>query len=116
MRELREPAVVRVEEYSVERVPWRPEELERGVIYLCGEERFGPPALAIFLCPCGCGGPQVHGYSDGLIQLNLTGSVRSHRWGHEVHEDGTITIAPSILRLNNCKSHFFIRRSRVEWA
>ena len=60
---------------------------------------------ATFACPCRCG---------EVIALNL---MRSHspRWAIELHADGTISLAPSVVS-TRCGSHFWIRRSRVEWV
>jgi hypothetical protein len=60
---------------------------------------------ATFACPCRCG---------EMIALNL---MRSHspRWTIELHADGSISLAPSVVA-TRCGSHFWIRRSRVEWV
>jgi hypothetical protein len=46
--------------------------------------------------------------------LNL---MRSHRprWSFEVHADETVSIHPSVV-VTTCGSHFWVRRSRVEWT
>lgn len=63
------------------------------------------PKWLRFQCPCGCG---------DVIALNL---MTSHhpRWTVEVHQDGTLTAHPSV-DAQTCKSHFWIRRSRIDWV
>ena len=56
---------------------------------------------AWFLCPCGC---EQHTY------------VHNHEWEFELHDDNSITISPSLLQMNGCKSHFFIRHNKVVWC
>lgn len=84
-------------------------DLEPGVLYLSG----GPGCTVDYLhvtllCPCGCG-REVWVGSDPE-------SPPSHCWSIERHEDGTVTVAPSIAFRGGracCGSHFFIRRSRI---
>lgn len=86
--------------------------IEEGIIYLHGDLEFDP-WVASFRCPCG----YPNEYNSGLIQLILLKDNKGGpRWEYELHEDGTITFTPSILRLMYCKCHFFIRRNKVVWA
>lgn len=62
---------------------------------------------AVFTCPCGEGKP---------ILINLREGQSPNVWGFEEHEDGTITLSPSVLLGGACTSHFFIRRNRVDWC
>lgn len=64
-----------------------------------------PDSLA-FKCPCGC---------NSIILLNLLEDARP-RWNYNLTNKGKISISPSIWRKFGCKSHFFIRESRVEWV
>jgi hypothetical protein len=89
---------------------------EPGVLYLdCAAS--GEVHNVRFLCPCGdpnC----LH-----ILPVNGHGKVS---WGFEEHEDGTVTLSPSIFRRVHhypernlsvgCGSHFFIRRNRVDWV
>lgn len=80
--------------------------LDPSTIYLWG---YGPPFAALFLCPCGCG-------KEISIRV-VQGKPDAYQcWTFETHEDGTITLSPSILQRFDCKAHFFIRRGRVVWA
>lgn len=94
-----------------------------GVLYLDVDPETGVVCHVRFLCPCGDPGClhilPVH-KQDGT--LNAYGKAC---WGFEEHDDGTVTLTPSILRRvhrNNdgmefgCGSHFFIRRNKVVWA
>ena len=58
-----------------------------------------------FECPCKCG---------EVIALNLMAS-HTPRWSVELHDDGTVTVHPSV-DATNCRSHFWIRRSRIDWV
>jgi len=60
-----------------------------------------------FICPCGCG-----------KELSIHGNigVEKQHWSLIKNADGTITTTPSILHINDCKSHFFITNNKVNWA
>lgn len=77
--------------------------LKAGKIVVVGPEN--RPKWLRFDCPCGCG---------EVIALNLMTSHTPH-WKVEVHEDGTLTVLPSIDSMR-CNSHFWIRRSHIEWV
>ena len=81
-----------------------PDSIRSRAVYVAGEN--GHPWAASMLCPCGCG---------DMIQLNLLPQVRPC-WKVTTHEDGTVTMAPSIWRQEGCKSHFFVRRGRIDWC
>lgn len=81
-----------------------PEHPRAGVAYLIGEA--GHLWFVAFRCPCGCG---------EIVQLNLLPDARP-RWSVERHPDGTVSIMPSVWRVAGCRSHFFLRRGRVEWC
>ena len=63
------------------------------------------PKWLRFLCPCRCG---------DVIALNLMASS-SPRWSVESYADGTLTIHPSV-DATKCRSHFWVRRSRIDWV
>jgi hypothetical protein len=81
-----------------------PERLKASRLYLAGET--GHFWGAAMICPCGCG---------ETIQLNLLKEARPC-WSVQEHEDGSITVLPSVWRQKGCRSHFFVRRSRIEWC
>lgn len=63
------------------------------------------PKWLRFRCPCRCG---------DVIAINLMAS-HSPRWAVELHADGTLTVFPSVDS-TTCKSHFWIRRSKIIWV
>jgi hypothetical protein len=79
-----------------------PDILRDETVYLIGEG--ANLWAAIIVCPCGCG---------EAIHLNLL-EDSSPCWS--VLQSGKqITIEPSIARQKGCRSHFFIRRGKIEW-
>jgi hypothetical protein len=81
-----------------------PDKLDRAMVYLAGEG-YNLWAAAM-ICPCGCG---------DVIELNLLKRARPC-WGVQEHSDGTITLAPSVWRQKGCRSHFILRRGRIDWC
>ncbi|HCY43381.1 MAG TPA: hypothetical protein DHV48_18935 [Prolixibacteraceae bacterium] len=81
-----------------------PEMVTDKVIYIVGEMNF--PWLLAFKCPCGC---------QNLIQLNLLKDAEPC-WRFKIDKKKKINIYPSVWRINGCKSHFFIRKSKIQWA
>lgn len=81
-----------------------PEALDAGRLYVVGEN--GHQWFAAILCPCGCG---------ATLQLNLQPDARP-RWMLKVHWDDTPSLHPSVWRVKDCRSHFFLRRGLVEWC
>lgn len=77
-----------------------PNKYEPGIVYVTRAYKG-----AAFICPCGC---------ETKIFIPVD----------EKHEPGNYwqlkkndnSIEPSILQLNGCKSHFFIRKGLVEWS
>jgi hypothetical protein len=81
----------------VENVP--EDGFQPGILYVFGDSK------CAFKCPCGCGVG---------IWLNLAGANRP-RWDL-TEKDGIPTVTPSINRVVGCKSHFWIREGRIQWA
>lgn len=75
-----------------------PDELEEGTLYISMKY-----ATAIHLCFCGCG--------SKVVTL-----LRTNRW--QLSFDGkSVSLTPSIGNWGfPCKSHYWIRKNRVEWA
>ena len=80
-----------------------PETYKRGVIYIIGEDE---PWYAAMKCPCGCG---------EVIRLCLQEEVRPS-WKLSHHDNGTISLRPSVWRTSGCRSHFFLRHGNVDWC
>jgi hypothetical protein len=79
-------------------VEFVPNDLEEGVLYISL-----PYATAIHLCACGCGIKVVTPISPPEWQL---------RW-----DGDTVSLHPSIGNWQYpCRSHYWIRRNRIEWA
>ena len=90
----------RLEKFErVEFVDTMPSDKEWGVLYV--SVRF---ALAICLCPDGCG-------EEAVMPLK----PKTHGWDYEEH-DGLVTLSPSIA--NDCpyKAHFYIRENKIIWV
>jgi hypothetical protein len=84
-------------ELGIEFVESIPSELEQWKLYVC--IRFRTTA---HLCMCGCGNKVVH-------------PLRPNRWSL-TYDGSSISLAPSIANDGlPCKSHYWIRRSRVDW-
>ena len=90
--------------FRAKKVVDAPDTFDPKTVYLLAEGRTA--WCAKFICPCGCG---------ETISLSLIRGDRP-RWRALRHNDGTVSIHPSIWRIKGCKSHFFIRRGRVIWA
>jgi|CXWL01.1.fsa_nt_gi hypothetical protein len=86
----------------VEFIP-EPKDLEEGTLYI--SETYG---AAIHKCYCGCG----HQVSTPLSQF--WGDNKG--WDLAKHEDGTITLSPSIGNFQMpCKTHYNITKSQIIW-
>ena len=81
-----------------------PEFPEANVFYIVGDG--GHQWYAVFVCPCGC---------EETVHLSLLEGDRP-RWRITQHENGTITVSPSIWRNRGCKSHFFVRQGQFVWC
>jgi hypothetical protein len=81
-----------------------PNVLETHKLYVAGEN--GYFWAAVMLCPCGC---------KDVIELNLLRKARPCWTVHE-HQDGLVSLMPSVRRREGCKSHFYLRRGQIEWC
>ncbi|MBL7789353.1 MAG: hypothetical protein JNL75_05910 [Chitinophagales bacterium] len=81
-----------------------PENVNEKTIYIVGESI--QPWLLAFNCPCGC---------HSIIQLDLLKDT-DPCWKYKVTKKKKINISPSIWRTSGCKSHFFVRKSKIDWA
>ena len=79
-------------------VEFIPDELEQGIIYI--STRF---ATASHLCCCGCGNKVVT-------------PIRPTDW-KLIFDGKTVSLDPSIGNWSfSCRSHYWIRNNRVQWA
>lgn len=81
-----------------------PENVNEKTIYIIGDS--SQPWLLAFNCPCGC---------HNLIQLNLLKDA-DPCWKYKVTRKKKINISPSVWRTTGCKSHFFVRKSKIDWV
>ena len=56
-------------------------------------------------CPCGC---------NDILTLNLIDDVRPY-WSFHVI-DNNVSLAPSVWRTKNCKSHFWLKDGVIKWV
>lgn len=80
-----------------------PENLKPRTIYVIQDGN--EPDSLVFDCPCGCG---------NRIELNLLPDCRP-QWAFKV-KGKKLSISPSVWATRGCRSHFWIREGRVEWA
>jgi len=80
-----------------------PQDVSDRVIYIVGERQHYWKLC--FRCPCGC---------NEVISLNLLKQANP-RWRFIIRWR-RITIYPSIWRKIGCKSHFHIRKGKVDWS
>lgn len=79
-------------------VEFIPKDLDEGVLYISSRFR-----TASHLCCCGCG-------------QKVATPLNSSKWKLADHGD-TVSLAPSIgLGTLPCRSHYWIRRSSVDWC
>lgn len=79
-------------------VEFIPDRLQEGVLYI--SEQYG---TVVHKCCCGCGEEVVTPLTPADWQLRREGAA--------------VSLVPSIGNWNfRCKSHYWIRRNRVEWA
>ena len=57
-------------------------------------------------CPCGCG---------QRVELALIPEAKP-RWTLRIEPDRSPTLAPSVWLSDGCRSHYFVRRGKVQWA
>lgn len=81
-----------------------PEKCKKGIIYIVGEDN---PWYAVMACPCGC---------NEIIRLCLQDEV-SPSWKLKWHKkDKSVSLTPSVWRINGCRSHFFLRQGLIDWC
>ncbi|GEP59004.1 DUF6527 family protein [Reyranella soli] len=81
-----------------------PDRLRLRTLYILTEDR--QPWVASMICPCGCG---------QTLEMNLLTDERPC-WRYSVDAKGHPSLEPSVWRKIGCRSHFFLRHGRIEWA
>ncbi len=79
---------------------------DASTIYI--EETGEGHARAVVRCPCGCG-QRIE------LPLRPVNANDEADWSATIHDDGTVTIEPSIETTRGCGSHFSIERNVVRW-
>lgn len=83
-----------------------PSQMDPDTIYIISAG--GHPYSVAFLCPCG---------GDDLVHVPVNREKQPPpSWTLTRNDDATVTLAPSLLRMDGCRSHFFIRENRVDWC
>ena len=90
--------------YRTEWVEDPPERPKPRVVYIVGGREY--PFDAAFVCPRGCG---------ELLQVDISPKQRKS-WRVSEHEDGTISLSPSVRLTKECGCHFWLRRGRIVWC
>jgi hypothetical protein len=78
--------------------------IKPGVIVIVGGVDWAKWVL--MKCPCGCG---------EVLTLSLMKSFRP-RWKLKVSKKNRITLSPSVWKKDGCRSHFYIRKSKLRWV
>jgi len=92
------------DDYKIKMVSDDPETCKKKTVYIVQDG--SEPETLIFACPCGC---------RAVIKLNLLPDAKPC-WIYLINDKNKITVTPSIWRKSGCKSHFFLRKSRIVWA
>ena len=90
--------------FRTQRIEELPDQLEPATIYIAGESEY--LWFVAMICTCGCG---------ETLHMNLQTDTRP-RWSVTCHEDGTVSLLPSVWRKVGCRSHFFFREGAVVWC
>lgn len=81
-----------------------PDEPKPFILYLQGKS--SQEWLAGLLCPCGC---------EDMIEIVLL-KDQHPRWEITKHSSQNISIHPSIKKTVGCKSHFYLKNSKIIWC
>ena len=87
-------------EYIIE----MPDKVHPKKIYIAGEN--GYQWFVAMSCPCGC---------EETLYMNLDNKARP-RWDVEIHDDKSVTLYPSVNRTIGCRSHFYLRKGKIQWC
>lgn len=79
-------------------------DVHNGIITIVGG--VGWAKWVLFKCPCGCG---------EVLTLSLMKSFRP-RWRIKLDKKNRVTLSPSVWKREGCRSHFFIRKSKLKWV
>ena len=94
----------RVPIYRSARVADAPDRPAKGIVYIVGED--GYDWSAVMVCPCGCG---------KVLEMNLLPDAEPV-WQVTKHDDGSVSLHPSVWLKTDCRCHFVLQHGRVRWA
>src|SRR5260370_4881986 len=90
--------------YRSERVEDTPGRPQTGVVYIVGEGGYN--WSAVMKCPGGCG---------KVLEMNLLPDAKPV-WRLAEHEDGSVSLHPSVWLKTGCRGHFVLQWGRVRWT
>lgn len=89
---------MKINKYRIEFVDTIPKIINEGILYICVNCN-----VIVHKCACGCG------------EKTVTPLDKNNGWIMK-YDGQSVTLRPSIGNFNiNCKSHYFITESRVDW-
>ena len=94
----------RTRPYQTEWVEDFPEKPRKKSIYIVGGREY--PFEAKFFCPLGCG---------DILSVSIAPDHQKS-WKVTEHENGALSISPSVWRTTECRCHFWIRKGRIVWC
>ncbi len=97
--------LVRKPEFAIQEVEDNPDPdtMSDHVVYVV--KYGGWPKWADFKCPCGC---------DDVISISIARGKQS--WRLETDLLARPSLRPSVWRKAGCRSHFWVRKGRVNWC
>lgn len=90
--------------YRTEWVEDLPEEPRKKFIYIVGGREY--PFEAKFLCPLGCG---------DILSVDIAPEHKK-RWNVTEHQNGAISLTPSVWLRTECRCHFWMREGHIVWC
>lgn len=91
--------------FKLEIVRELPENPKNKIFYIEGDKIKNDFWYGFLLCPCGC---------KETITLNLINDAKPC-WNVSIVENN-FSVSPSIWKIKNCKSHFWIRDRKIFWC
>jgi Family of unknown function (DUF6527) len=90
--------------YRAGRVSDVPDGLNDGIVYIVGADGYDWSAL--MRCPGGCG---------KTLEMNLLPTAKPV-WRMIEHEDGVVSLHPSVWLKSGCKCHFVLHHGAIRWV
>lgn len=94
----------RASAYRIQRISDAPEKPEKNIVYVVGDD--GYDWSAVMKCPGGCG---------KVLEMNLLPDAEPV-WRISEHEDGLVSLHPSVWLKTGCCCHFVLQQGRVRWT